>query len=147
MPAGVAALQLPDWPTSLGGASQTYVMQPFQAQAAQLLLDMARKNSKLPDQVGDAIAALRDGKTSHIHQKSGHNDPSNSQVMVSSLLSACVQHNDLDSLGRLGRDQLMRSSGSLMTNSSSADLKTYEMLTCREFQALPASARVRHGLP
>lgn len=48
---------------------------PALAQAAQLLIDLSRKNSKLPD-----------------------------QVMVSSLLSACVQHSDFDSIGRLVRE-------------------------------------------
>eukprot|EP00435_Cladocopium_sp_Y103_P040061 s1349_g10.t2 len=48
---------------------------PALAQAAQLLIDLSRKNSKLPD-----------------------------QVMVSSVLSACVQHSDFDSIGRLVRE-------------------------------------------
>eukprot|EP00913_Durusdinium_trenchii_P007337 g6896.t1 len=48
---------------------------PALAQATQLLIDLSRKNSKLPD-----------------------------QVMVSSLLSACVQHSDFDSISRLVRD-------------------------------------------
>jgi len=48
---------------------------PALAQAVQLLIDLSRKNSKLPD-----------------------------QVMVSSLLTACVQHSDFESLARLVRE-------------------------------------------